>query len=149
MTNSNETEDELRQWRTKILNVFLTVVAVAAGAMTVMSILDTTSRPDQWPIMILAGILTLVLAALAIFRGIDSRIRAWGLLLVTYAISVIDLVTYGLGSSGRLYLMALPIFALILIGVRAGIITSEITSSGSRFWPRASAVSGCPSSWPM
>ena len=127
MTNSSETEDELDQWRTKILNVFLVVAAVAAGVVTVGGILDATSRTGEWAIIILAGALTLVLAALAIFRGIPSRIRAWGVLLVTYIMSVTSLATYGLGSSGRLYLLALPIGALILIGVKAGILMSALS----------------------
>jgi len=127
VTNSSETEDELDQWRTKILNVFLVVAAVAAGVVTVGGILDATSRTGEWAIIILAGALTLVLAALAIFRGIPSRIRAWGVLLVTYIMSVTSLATYGLGSSGRLYLLALPIGALILIGVKAGILMSALS----------------------
>jgi hypothetical protein len=72
----------LNAWRTRILNVFLAIVAVAAAAMTGMSILDATSHPNQWPAAILFLILELALAVLAIFRNIDYRLRAWGVLLV-------------------------------------------------------------------
>ncbi|HSJ52344.1 MAG TPA: ATP-binding protein, partial [Anaerolineae bacterium] len=75
----------------------------------------------------LYSVLTLLLVALAIFRRVDSRIRAWGVLLVPYIIGVIDLATYGLGGSGRLYLMALSVGALILISVRAGLLMAAIS----------------------
>ena len=126
-TNSSESGAVLREWRTKILNVFLAIVAIAATAMTGAGILDAISRPGQWPSVIIFSILTLMLAALALLREIDSRIRAWGVLVVPYVVGVTTLASYGLGSSGRLYLLALPVGALILIGVRSGIIMSAIS----------------------
>ena len=119
MTNSSKTEGVLRQWRTRTLNVF-TAVAAAAGLMFGTLFLEARSRPGAWPSLALASVLTLLLVALAIFRQVDFRTRAWGLLLATYAAGLIDLVNYGLGGDGRLILMALPIIAVVLIGVRAG-----------------------------
>ena len=126
-TISSGAEAALREWRTKILNGFLAIVAVAATVMTGMSAFDAISRPGQWPPVILYFILTVLLATLALFRKIDSRIRTWGVLLVPYAVGVITLASFGLGSSGRLYLLALPIGALILVGVRSGILMSVLS----------------------
>jgi signal transduction histidine kinase/DNA-binding response OmpR family regulator len=126
--NSSKTRAVLGEWRTKILNVFLAIVAVAAAVMLAVMIVDATSQPDRWPIVILYCILTPMLAALAIFRRVDSRIRAWGVLLVPYLIAVINLASSGLGGSGRLYLLALSVGALILIGVRAGLVMSAISA---------------------
>ncbi len=116
----------LQKWRTKILNIFLAIVAVAATAMTAASIADALSRPGQWPAVIVFAILDVVLIGLAIFR-IDYRIRAWGVLLVPYVVGVTTLASFGLGSSGRLYLMVVPIGALILLGVRSGIVMSVVS----------------------
>jgi PAS domain S-box-containing protein len=115
------------EWRTKILNGFLVIVAVAAGVMTVVSIADAMSHPDQWPAVIVFFVMELVLVALAIFRRIDYRIRAWGVLLIPYAVGVTALASNGLGSSGRLYLLAVPIGALILIGTRPGMFMSVVS----------------------
>jgi signal transduction histidine kinase/DNA-binding response OmpR family regulator len=117
----------LRQWRTTILNGFLTIAAVVAAAGTGMTILDAISRPGLWPSVILYSVLALVLAALAFFRKIDIRIRTWGVLLVAYVTGINVMATLGLGGSGRLYLLALPIVALILLGVRSGIIMSVLS----------------------
>ena len=117
----------LQQWRTKILNVFLIIVAIAATAMTVASLVDALNRPGQWPAMIVFAVLDAILIGLAIFRKLDLRMRAWGVLLVPYIVGVTTLASYGLGSSGRLYLLVLPIGALILIGVRSGIVMSVLS----------------------
>jgi signal transduction histidine kinase/CheY-like chemotaxis protein/transcriptional regulator with GAF, ATPase, and Fis domain len=129
MDKNNKVDPEvvLREWRTKILNGFLMIVAVAAAAMLVVNIADAISRPGQWPAVIIFSILELILVALAVFRRIDYRIRAWGVLLVPYAVGLTTLASYGLGSSGRLYLLVLPIGALILIGARPGILASVVS----------------------
>ena len=114
-------------WRTRILNTFLVIVALAAAVMTAVSIADAIARPGQWLPVILYSVLELILAALAIFRKIDFRIRAWGVLLVPYAVGVTALASYGLGSSGRLYMLAVPIGALILIGVKPAIFMSVLS----------------------
>ena len=126
--NHSDPETVLRHWRTKILNGFLTIVAVAAALGTAVSILDAISRPGQWPVVILFSILELVLIILAVFRRIDYRVRAWGVLLVPYVVGVSNLASFGLGSSGRMFLLAVPIGGLILIGVRSGIIMSVLVA---------------------
>jgi PAS domain S-box-containing protein len=117
----------LQNWRKRILNGFLAIVAVIVIVMTVVTILDALSRPGQWPVVILDIVLCIVMVGLGIFRGIDYRIRAWGTLLVPYIVGVTVLATFGLGGSGRIYMLAVPIAALILIGARPGMIMSVVS----------------------
>ena len=124
---SNQTEAVLREWRTSILNRFLALVLVLALGGLAVAAVDAISKPDQWPAVILSSILVLVLAILTFLRGLDSRIRAWGLLLAAYALAILVLTAFGLTSSGRLYLLALPVIALILVGVRSGIVMSGLS----------------------
>jgi len=123
----NDTESVLRDWRTSIINRFISVVAVVGGVITVMGIVDALSRPGQWPSTILFTVLEVMLVALAVLRGVDSRLRAWGILLVPFAIGVTSLLSYGLDGSGRLYLLVLPIGAVILIGVRSGVLMAALS----------------------
>ncbi len=109
------------------MNGFLVIVGIIVVAMTVVTVLDALSRPGQWPVVIVYLILTVVMIGLVVFRGIDYRIRAWGTLLVPYIVGVTAMATFGLGSSGRLYMMAVPIAALILIGTRPGMIMSAVS----------------------
>jgi PAS domain S-box-containing protein len=123
----NETEDVLREWRARILNTFLIVTAIIFAAMSVVGSLNLAFRQDQQIIRIFAVVLTMVLAGLAIFRRLGFWIRAWGFLLVLYAFSVVALISYGLTGSGRLLLLTLPIFVLILIGPRPALFMSALS----------------------
>jgi PAS domain S-box-containing protein len=117
----------LQNWRTRILNGFLVIVVIIVIAMSVVTVFDALSRPGQWPAVIVYLILTVVMIVLAVARGIEYRIRAWGTLLVPYVVGITAMATFGLGSSGRLYMMAVPIAALILIGTRPGMIMSAVS----------------------
>lgn len=124
---NNETGNVIRDWRIKILNTFFAIGAVLATFGLVMTIVDAMDNPDQWPAVKLYSVLVAILIFLAIFRKIDYRIRTWGLLLVGYISGLTTLMTIGLGSTGRIYLMALPILALILLGIPAGLIMSGVS----------------------
>ncbi len=121
-------EQVLRNWRIRILNIFLLIVTVAAAVGTGVSIRDAVADPNQWPAAIFFAILEVVLVILTIFRSVDYRLRAWGVLLVPYLVGVMNLANFGLGSSGRLFLLAVPIGGLILVGVRSGIIMSVLVA---------------------
>ncbi len=127
-SHKSDAETILHNWRTKILNGFLIIVAVASAVGTAVSIRDALSHPDQWPAAILFSALEVVLIVLAVFPRIDYRARAWGVLLVPYVVGVSNLASFGLGSSGRMFLLAVPIGGLILIGVRSGIIMSVLVA---------------------
>ncbi len=125
--NNDDPGRVLRDWRTKILNGFLLVVVAIATVMTVATILDAMSGPGLWPAVVVYAILTVVVAGLAIFRQIDYRARAWSIILIGYVAGLATLSTFGLGSSGRLYLLAMPILALVLLGERPGMFTSAFS----------------------
>jgi signal transduction histidine kinase/DNA-binding response OmpR family regulator len=124
---ARDSESVLREWRTSILNKFLLVALVVGVAAEVVVLADTISDPAQLPAVMLSGVLVLLVAIIALMRWIDYRIRAWVFLLLFYAIAILALTSYGLTSSGRLYLLAIPIVALILINIRSGIIMTAIS----------------------
>ena len=130
MNNVNVTEktDLLQEWRTRVLNTFLIVVAVASTIMTIVTVIDALSRPDQWLAVTFYLVLNAILIIFAIFRRIDIRIRAWGVLLVPFVVALTALVTNGLGSSGRFYFLALSVGALILIGPKSAIFMSALST---------------------
>jgi len=114
--------DLLNQWRAKKLNTFIVVVTLVSMAMMAITLVDAQSRPGQWTAVVLFFGMTLALVLLATFRNrIGLRVKAWAVLLAPFLVGIIALASNGLGSSGRLYLLALPVGAVILIGRRAGI----------------------------
>jgi len=122
---TTEVEAGLHSWRTRILNGLL--IIIAALAVPPMAFLIATAKPEDMPAILIYGSLALVVVVLAIFRRLDVRIRAWGLLLVGYSGGILSLVRGGLAGDGRIYLMVLPALALILVGRRSGIITTAIS----------------------
>jgi PAS domain S-box-containing protein len=124
LTNHRHDETDLRQWRTGILNGFLTIATAIAVVMVAVTILDARSSPGLWRAISVYLVLAVVIAALALFRQIDYPIRAWGFVLVCYIAGVATMGSFGLGGAGRLYMLAGPILALILLGERAGMGTA-------------------------
>ncbi|HSJ56181.1 MAG TPA: GAF domain-containing protein, partial [Anaerolineae bacterium] len=127
-TQSSETEIVLRAWRTRILNGFLTLAAVVAVPAVAAAIITAISRPETWPSAILFSVVALVLIVLAVFRGVDITIRVYGLVLLGYSAAVVSIGSYGLSTAAPLYLLAMPILTLILVGRRAGIAAALLSA---------------------
>jgi PAS domain S-box-containing protein len=122
-----ETDAVLSAWRTRILNGFLLIAAIACVPILVLTFLNALKQGDQWPAFALFAVLLLLLAVLAFWRSLDGRIRAWGILSIGYAAGVAALARGGLAGSGRDFLLVLPIIALILLGGRAGVFLSILS----------------------
>ncbi|MFM8320613.1 MAG: response regulator [Chloroflexota bacterium] len=119
---SRETEAVLQRWRTRILDGFLAITAAAGAPVVLVVLYNTFTRRDQPAAFAFFLGLLLAVILLAAWRGLDSRIRGFGLLLIGYLAGVVALARGGLAGSGRDFLLVLPILALILIGARFGMI---------------------------
>lgn len=124
---NNNTESVMGQWRTSILNRFLWIVAIVGALLIGLGIYVAFKQPSRWPNLILFMALEPVLILLALLPRMDSRVRGWGVLMVFYIIGMRRFITFGLDGSGYLLLLALPVLAVILIGVRSGILMSAIS----------------------
>ena len=125
-TKGDAPETVLREWRTSILNRILALALVLAGLGVIIAAPDAQAHPGEWPAVIASCIVVVVLAVLTFARRMDSRIRAWGLLLMALALAILVLGMFGLSGSGRVYLLALPVIALILVGVRSGLVMAGL-----------------------
>lgn len=121
---NQDRETVLRDWRTKILNGFLIVVAIASMPAFIVTVIRSLGSTSFWSIVIPFSVVELILIVLAIYRALDYRIRVVGLLLVGYAAAIFSLRLGGLLGAAPLYLMVVPIVALILVGRQAGIYTT-------------------------
>jgi len=124
---TSETDSELQVWRTGVLNVLLTVVSVAAVPPIALVISNAVRKPQQWPAAAVFMVIYLFVVVLAVFRHLDPRLRAWGLLIVGYAAGALAFARGGLVGDGPMYFLALPLLAMILIGVRSGLIMTAIS----------------------
>jgi signal transduction histidine kinase/DNA-binding response OmpR family regulator len=116
-------EQVLQEWRTTILNGFLSVVAIFAVPALAAVIYQSRVIPELRPFAIGFTFVGLVLVLLAVLRGLDYRLRVAGLLVSGYLGALVNLWLSGSRGAASLYLMVLPIIALILLGRRAGFYT--------------------------
>ncbi len=123
-----ETEKEFNLWRMKVLNVILTVLAVAAAPAWIATLIEGIRTPERVPVTVVLTVIYAVILALAIFRRLDGAFRAAGLLAAGYIAAVSILIVSGLYGPGIWYALALPVVAFILIGSRAGVISSAVTA---------------------
>ncbi|HID88686.1 MAG TPA: hypothetical protein EYP52_03125, partial [Anaerolineae bacterium] len=114
--------EELEAWRVRVLNALLTMVGVIGAPIVGWTVYMAMQNPEQWTAaaVFLGGYLLLL--ALAIFRRLNLRVRAWGLLLLGYAIGIVAFARGGLAGDGRIFMLALPVLALVLVGVGSGIV---------------------------
>lgn len=114
-------EAALKVWRFNILNTLMIVLAILALPMLGASIAGAIRKPGQWPSVMVFLVVYLAILGLAVLRKPDTRFRVYGLLLVVYLIGILNLVREGLAGSGREFLIALPVLAIILAGERPGL----------------------------
>jgi GAF domain-containing protein len=117
----------LRDWRLKVLNGFLIVVAFASVPAYVVTVLRSLGSQNFWQVIISFSVVELVLIVLAVFRNLKYRIRVIGLLVVGYAAAIFSLRLGGLLGAAPLYLFVLPVVALILAGRLAGIYSTVLS----------------------
>jgi len=120
-------ETELRAWRVRVLDTLLTVVIVAAAPLMAINGVHAVQMPAQWPSELSYLVLYLVIVGLRIFRQLGPRVRAWGLVLVGCVVGAQALAVGGLAGDGRVILLAVPMLALVLIGVRPGLIVAGVS----------------------
>ncbi|MBN1661275.1 MAG: hypothetical protein JXA93_22975, partial [Anaerolineae bacterium] len=126
MTDLDAAEDAMREWRAKTLNILIAIAGLVDGVLAVATTAVAPHRPDQQTIVLVFSALALVSGVLFLFRRADMRKRSWGLLLVSYVTGVTTLTFLGLHSLARLYMYALPIVALTLLGVQEALQMSAL-----------------------
>lgn len=126
MDVSSAVETDLHTWRTRALNTLLIVTAAVAVPLMGFNFLHAVQSPEQWPAAVSYLILYLCVVGLAAFRGLSLHVRAWGLMALGYIVGTLALAFGGLAGDGRVFLLTMPLLALILIGVRAGLIMAVL-----------------------
>lgn len=117
----------MNTWRVKTLNTVLTVIAVFGFISVIALFAGGLGNSNQLQVGLFFLTTYLIILALAFYRRLYWRIRGWGLLLIIYLIGIVSLTRGGLAGAGREYLIIIPILAMILVGVRAGVATAIIS----------------------
>jgi diguanylate cyclase (GGDEF)-like protein len=118
---SGQVEEVLHDWRAYVLQRVLLVAAIVILPSVLRMIAGALQNPAE---RVGAALLTanyLVIVLLALLRGLDVRVRAMGTLSAVFLTGVVALARGGLAGDGRLYLFAVPLMAVALINLKAGL----------------------------
>ena len=124
---ADEIASMLLAWRTKVLNALLTTTAIAALPAIWSAVSSAFRDPSQWPAALAFLVFYLFVAGLAAFRRLDARLRAWGFLMVGQAVAILATARGGLAGDGRVYFIAMPILAMVIVGGGSGLLMAIIS----------------------
>lgn len=109
----------LAQGRERILTAMLRVTAIL-GSLALLVILSQLIRYEQWASILIYVVCLGLVYFVALNRRIDYRLRAGVFLCSQYGVGLFDLVNYGLGEDGRIFLFGFSVTAIILLGAQVG-----------------------------
>lgn len=119
--NTAQSFQEMEVWQRELLGKILRVIAIASFPLVVAGLYYASVTKDTWlpPIFLLIyGLLVVV----TLIPRIPYIWRVWGFLSVQLVLGVLDLLTYGWGEDGRIYLLGATLFAAIFLGVRRSLV---------------------------
>lgn len=118
---------ELQAWRERTLRRLL-ILILAVGVIPIsLTLYQAYQLPRHQSAAVSAVVAYLLVALLLIPRRLPHRIRAWGMLLGGYVLAVETLIAGGMIGNGRLVLVAIPVAAIVIIEVQAGVVAAVIS----------------------
>jgi len=127
--NSKNPEKFISEWRLRILNTFLLILAAVVVPAVIGTFINTMKEPDnQWTGYLFLGV-GILIVLLALLRNINYKIRVLGVVFLGYIAALINLMFTGYFGIGPVYLLVLPILALILVGRQMGLWSAIISAA--------------------
>jgi len=113
--------ENLQTWRRQLIRKVLRVVLIVGGLAVVMGSYNayTLGRVELIPIYL--GVYA-ILVLTTFWRDISYDIQVGVILSLLYGLGVLELSTAGQSGNGRLFLLALPLVAVLFLGRRSGVI---------------------------
>jgi signal transduction histidine kinase len=126
-----EWKQEILQSREGLLQRLM-IGAVGMGflAMVLLYVgLEDTGMPPAERLMDMVPFIAgwLIVVAACIWRGVGYYVRAWLLLALCWSLGAFLLQKVGLSSSGRIWMVLLPVLVFVLVGPRAAIVGSVVS----------------------
>ena len=117
--SANDINLILRQWRTRTLAIILIVASLLVLPAIVITLFRLVELKEWfWAAFLL--VMYCVLLFFTLYRDVDFRLRGYTVLFLGYVAGIFALIVGGPTGDGRLFLMVMPFFAFILIGLRSG-----------------------------
>ena len=116
---------DMHQWRERVLSTLLLTVLVL-GTVTALPSALYAMLQGQASVAVIDAVALGWVALMWRWRGLPLRVRAWSLLGVLYVLGVWLLVS--VGPVSQIYLMAFPVMAAVLLGLRPALVALGLTA---------------------
>lgn len=126
---SAEIQQVLSDWRSQTLTM-LYRVSLGVGVIGLIIVVLADAIPNHgYSDGLVAYALLLAFVFFFSFRqDLHQGVRAWAFLGIVYILAVMALLRGGLAGDGRLFLLALPVLATILLGIEAAYIITGVSA---------------------
>lgn len=114
------TNPALERQRERILTAMLRATCLL-GFLALLVGLPSLIEDNQWSLIVIYPIFFSILAVAALKRSAAYQLRAGIFLVMGYSLALAELVNYGLGEDGRIFLFGFSVAAIMLLGARIGI----------------------------
>ncbi len=123
MDRSPERSDRIQAvteaWQAQTLNTVLWLTLLV-GFLRVWMVTFQWPKPFSPWMRLSTAVLYLGTVAIAVGHRAKTRHRVWAFLLILYAVAALQLYRAGMAGSGRITLVAIPLYALLFAGYRSG-----------------------------
>ncbi len=130
----NNIDRIMEKWRIRVQTRMMVFGAILAFPAVLQTISRAFRYPDEWPLTIILIFFYLGIIALIFQKKIDVQIRGWILILLLYLVGLVSMARGGLWGDGRIYLVLLPIFGVLLVKISAGITLVIVSISTFAFF---------------
>ena len=124
---NNQIEAIMQRWRLQVQTRMMILGALLAFPAVVQTIWRAFRYPNELVSAFAYIPLYLGVIGLSFYQRIQVRIRGWIFVLLIYLVGVLAMARGGLWGDGRLYLVMLPVFGILLIDISAGMILTGIS----------------------
>ncbi|MBN1179031.1 MAG: GAF domain-containing protein [Anaerolineae bacterium] len=116
---------DVQAWRQRLVQIILYVLLIG-GALGILVGFLTFVDPEDVVLMLVYTAIYLPIPLVMFLRGVPYRIKVATILVTIYSVGIIELAGAGLSGGGRNLLLTLPVLAVLLFGMREGLIALAI-----------------------
>lgn len=124
---NHQIEAAVREWRAQAQTRMMSIGLVLVFPAILHTIARAISNPRERLMALMYVILYLGILWINIRRSMDVQHRGWILMLLIYLTGVFAMMRGGLAGDGRVYLLLLPVFGVVLVNMRCGLCLTVIS----------------------
>ena len=110
----------MQAWRLRVQTRMMVLGALLVFPALIQTIWRAVINPNEWPLSLVLLLMYMGVLVLIFTKKVPVRVRGWVFILLLYVVGFVAMARGGLWGDGRIYLVLLPVFGILLINVGVG-----------------------------